>query len=529
MTLPPQVWIVAGQRCVRTALCLVLLFGTVACARVNRHSRRPATPVDDEPAPVVEATAQQVADVCGACHATPPPDSFPRSAWRAEVRQGLNFFHHPTNNNPSSLRGLTPPTLDQITAYYEHRAPEVLRLLPNETATTPMPASFHRRFVPLPPHESFQAVSNVNLVHLTDPAKLDLLTCDMSQGKVLRMKPYEHRPHWQTLAQLSHPAHTEVVDLDHDGVKDIVVADLGSFFPTDDLCGRVVWLHGKPDGSYTPVTLLENVGRVADVRAGDFSGNGKTDLIVAVFGWRHTGSIILLENQTTDWNHPRFVPRVLDDRSGAIHVPVCDLDGDGKLDFVALISQEYETVVAFLGDGKGHFTKKTLYTGPHPAYGSTGIQLVDVDGDGKLDVLYTNGDVFDESLLKPYHGVHWLRNTGTYPFEDHLLTSMYGVHRAVAADFRGTGRKDIVAVSLLPPRVFPMRKDLNLDAVVYLEQVAPGKFVRHSLEKVSCDHVTCAAGAWNGDGKVHFVTGNFCLFEQDGVPSGVTLWENLKK
>ena len=32
------------------------------------------------------------------------------------------------------------------------------------------------------------------------------------------------------------------------------------------------------------------------------------------------------------------------------------------------------------------------------------MQLVDFDGDGDLDVLVTNGDSFDDFLLKPYHG-----------------------------------------------------------------------------------------------------------------------------
>ena len=57
---------------------------------------------------------------------------------------------------------------------------------------------------------------------------------------------------------------------------------------------------------------------------------------------------------------------VVDERHGAIHVPVCDLNGDGRPDFVALISQEHETVVAFLNEGGGRFRKETLYTAPHP-------------------------------------------------------------------------------------------------------------------------------------------------------------------
>src|SRR5207248_11773234 len=167
-------------------------------------------------------------------------------------------------------------------------------------------------------------------------------------------------------------------------------------------------------GNFTAIPLLEGVGRVADVQAADFRGVGKLDLIVAVFGLRDTGEILYLENRTTDWTHPVFVPHVLDDRTGGIHVPVADLNGDGRPDFVALISQEHETVVAFLNEGNGRFRKETIYEAPHPAYGSSGIQLVDLDGDGDLDVLFTNGDSLDENTLKPYHGVQWLENKGSF-------------------------------------------------------------------------------------------------------------------
>src|SRR5262249_9561299 len=158
---------------------------------------------------------------------------------------------------------------------------------------------------------------------------------------------------------------------------------LGNFTPTDARVGSVVWLRGRPDGSFKPITLLKDVGRVADVQAGDFRGVGQLDLVVAVFGWQTTGEILYLENKTTDWDNPLFEPRVLDDRHGGIHVCVCDLNGDQKPDFVALISQEHETVVAFLNEGGGRFRKETIYAAPHPAFGSTGIQVVDLNGDGK--------------------------------------------------------------------------------------------------------------------------------------------------
>jgi hypothetical protein len=510
-----------------TALGLSVLIFTVACNRDSPPGpARSSQPADaDQEA---EATLEQVQEFCGACHKYPPPDSFPRAAWKDQVKQAYDLFidrdtikHSPLPND------LKVPPKAQVRAYYEHRAPEALPLLTKEKPDRPMPVDFQPTALPEPFQLPRPTVSNVNLVHLSDPRKLDLLVCDMRYGRVMAMKPYEQPPSWRTLGRISHPAHAEVVDLDGDGIKDVIVANLGNYTSTDDKCGSVVWLRGDAGGNFTPITLLEGVGRVTDVQAADFRGNGKLDLVVAVFGWRRTGEVLYLENRTTDWAHPVFVPHVLDERTGAIHVPVADLNGDGRPDFVALISQEHETVVAFLNEGNGQFRKETIYTAPHPAYGSTGIQVVDLDGDGRLDVLYTNGDVFDEGKLKPYHGIHWLRNRGSYPFEHHLLTSMYGVFRAVAADYQGKGRLDIVAVSLLPGSGFPIRKEMNLDAVIYLEQTEPGKFVRHSLEMVTCDHATCAAGAWDGDGKIHFVTGNFCLFDKDSNPNSVTLWKNL--
>jgi hypothetical protein len=500
---------------------LLLALAVAGYIQLAPPSGKPDAPVLALPPAPPEATAEQVHQVCGACHAYPPADSFPKSAWRREVKQAYEFLRN------SSLR-LDYPPLESVALYYENRAPEAFpSISPFPFAGEPSvrwQRSGHR-----PPGPArLPGVTNINLVRLFDPRKLDVLVCDFRAGQVLTMRPYQEPPAWRSLGKVSAPAHAEVVDLDGDGHKDLIVANLGSFYPSDDLVGSVVWLRGSADGSFTPITLLEGVGRVADVQAADFRGVGKLDLVVAVFGWRNTGAILYLENQTTDWSKPKFVPRVLDERHGAIHVPVGDLNGDGRPDFVALISQEHETVVAFLNEGDGRFRKETIYTAPHPAYGSSGIQLVDLDGDGDLDVLYTNGDVLDAPyILKPYHGVQWLENKGKFPFEHHPLTPLYGAMRAVAADFRGVGRLDIVAVSYLPAEEFREREQLGVDSVIMLEQTAPGKFTRHSLEKGTCDHVTCAAGDWDGDGRIHLVTGNLTLTAANSAANSVTLWKNL--
>ena len=458
----------------------------------------------------------QVHELCTACHAYPSPSSFPRWAWKNEVDQAFGFIQE----FKPHLKGPTP---DEVANYYENRAPLELPPAKVERADRPLGIRFEKIEAPSSSLPERPHVSNVQLVHLSSDSKLDILACDMEAGLVMALTPGD--PAWRILSRaIPYPARAEVVDLDGDGIKDLLVANLGNFTPTDKKLGSVVWLRGQKDGTYKAHTLLDNVGRVADVRAAHFRSKEKLDLVVGVFGWRHVGEILLLENETTDWDNPKFVPRVLDDRHGTIHVPVADLNGDGKPDFVALIAQEHETVVAFLNEGNGKFRKETIYEANDPSYGSSGIQLVDLDRDGKLDVLYTNGDVMDSPhLLKPFHGIRWLKNMGTYPFEHRSLTAMYGVHAAVAADLGGTGRNDVLAVAFLPESAFPMRKEKQLDSVVLLEQTGSGKFARHTLEGVTCDHVSCAVGDLYGTGRLDLVIGRF------GGPAGtspVTIWRN---
>jgi cytochrome c5 len=474
-------------------------------------------PVRPEPP---EATAEAVHRLCGACHAYPPPDTFPRSAWRHEVKQGYDLFHK------DASRRFDYPPLEAVVRYYENRAPEELPQQQRTNAPHPAAVRFERRGYAIPGAAQPPGVSYVNLVRLFRKDKLDVLVCDATSNQVLVLSPYESSPVWRVIARDLCCAHAEVVDLDGDGINDVLLACLGSFYATDKRVGSVVWLKGAADGSFKPITLLEGLGRVADVRAAHFTGTRKLDLVVAEFGWLETGQILLLENRTTDWTRPVFAPRVLDRRHGTTHVPVADLNGDGKPDFVAVITQEYETVVAFLNESGGRFRQETIDTAPHPAFGCNGIHLVDLDGDGDLDVLLTNGDTLDfPHLLKPYHGLTWLENRGRFPFTPHRLADCYGAGSPVVADFDGNGLADIAFVTFLPADFFPQRAARKLDAVVLLEQVVPGKFVRHTLEDESCDHLTCAAGDLDGDGRPDLVIGHFL---RSGRPSdSVTIWRNI--
>ena len=133
---------------------------------------------------------------------------------------------------------------------------------------------------------------------------------------------------------------------------------------------------------------------------------------------------------------------------------VGDLNGDGRPDIVALLTQEYEEIVAFVSEGDGRFRRQVIFQALNPAFGASGIVLVDLDRDEDLDVVFSNGDGFDQSGLKPYHGVQWLENDGRQQFTRHAITD-YQAHIVSAdlGDMAGDGRLDIVVggMNIFPP------------------------------------------------------------------------------
>jgi hypothetical protein len=504
-------------------LASLVLVALVAWAVISL--RRPENPpiqpavATAPPLDLVETFRPQIDSFCGNCHATPVPADFPQAAWHAEVKQGYDFYFD------SGRTDLHPPDFDRVLVWFRDQAPEEIVTAPQSGDGTPGNLQFRIGQIGggSASHEKQPAVSSIKWCRVGSREHLVLLWTDMRTGEICTCDPcLPQSPVLRGLA--AHPAHAEPCDLDRDGSSELVVAELGSFQPADHDQGKVLWFRELASAGPAGV-IRSGLGRVADVQPGDFDGDGDLDLVVAEFGWRKTGRILLLENQANSGTIPNFQMRVLDSRHGTIHVPPVDLNGDGRLDFVALISQEHETVVAFLNDGAGGFRLETIYSANDPAFGSSGIQLVDLDADGDLDVLYTNGDTFDSFYAKPYHSLRWLENEGTFPFRDQRLTLMPGVHRALAGDLDGDGDLDVVACSLLPGQILGRQKSHEMDSLIWLEQAGRGNFIRHSLERGNCRHAALELGDFDGDGDIDLAVGNFS--DTRGQPA-LSVWWNLR-
>jgi hypothetical protein len=142
---------------------------------------------------------------------------------------------------------------------------------------------------------------------------------------------------------------------------------------------------------------------------------------------------------------------------------------------------------------------------PDPSWGSSGIDIADLDGDGDPDILHANGDVMDSGLARPTHGIRALMNDGEAGFRVVEIALMPGVSQARAADLDGDGDLDVVATALHPGA--SQEPPGTFDAVLWVEQGADGGWIPHSIARDDCRSASFALADADGDGRADIVAG----------------------
>jgi hypothetical protein len=363
-------------------------------------------------------------------------------------------------------------------------------------------------------------ISNIQAVDLDKDGLLDVVVCDVLNNKITWIRQYPAGVYTEHVLadSILAPSHVQAIDFDKDGDLDLIVSSLGMLFPSNDKIGSIYILENDGKMHFTKHLIVDKIARCSDVRAGDLNGDGLLDLVAVEFGY-DDGETRWLEN-LGNW---KFKSHILQSLSGGINCELVDIDGDGDLDIITLISQEWEEIYLFVNNGKGEFEPKLLYGSTNEDFGSSSISLVDLNQDGKIDILYTNGDAFDyiPPRPRPWHGVNWLENKGNYQFEFHRIANFGGAYGARAVDVNHDGHLDIVAVS-----AFNLWENPAAQSIIWLENDGKMNFIPHDLAN-NPTHILCLSlGDFNNDGEMDVVTGGMHVYPPFDRMARVTLWMN---
>ena len=220
-----------------------------------------------------------------------------------------------------------------------------------------------------------------------------------------------------------------VGDLDNDGDLDIVSASA-----SDD---TIAWYenNGATTPSFTKIIVSNTADFATSVTVGDMDGDGDLDILSAslfddVVAWYENDGAV-------DPTFTRIVITTATD--GAYSLTVGDMEGDGDLDIFST-SRYDDTVSWFENDGGTDpiFTERIINT---TANNATDVSFGDLDGDGDYDIATSSRD--DDTIA-------WYENNGgpNPTFTKVVLTNAAdGARQVMIVDIDGDGDLDIVAAS----------------------------------------------------------------------------------
>lgn len=186
----------------------------------------------------------------------------------------------------------------------------------------------------------------------------------------------------QRVLGVGDPSNCLIVDLDQDGVADLV----GAATTYDGIAVH----YGLGGGAYEPFVHIALASYPRGLEVADLNADGELDLVVAGnasdgvdvllgAGGRAFGAATNHSTGTSTW---------------CVHA--ADVDGDGLVDLVAGSGSSLYDVTVVLGNGDGTFGAPTIVpVGSSPR----SLALIDLDTDGALDLVVANAFSDDVSVL----------------------------------------------------------------------------------------------------------------------------------
>jgi hypothetical protein len=465
---------------------------------------------------------------CSSCHMYSDPSMLDKETWinGALPAMGPKFGifeymgkKYPSNRNKPNTEGVYPssPTISLeewqlILDYYQSAAPDKLPVQQRAKNYTPDLGLFEPQKIP-----SNNMSPIITLVDITKNGGFFIY--DANSSKLAKMNAQGNA---ELVINIPNPI-SNITEKDNH----YLMTSIGSIYPSDVWTGEINEVDFS-NGRFTPVkNILKEVERPVMTKWADLNGDGVKDILICGYG-NMKGVFYWINAKTGDKNILKQVP-------GAISTKVLDYDKDGDMDIFTLFAQGDEQIVYFENLGSGEF-KETLVQRFPSVYGSSSMQVIDVDGDNKLDIIYTSGDNADYSvILKPYHGVYIFKGDGTLNFKKEYFYPMNGAFKALAADFDEDGDMDIAAISFFADYV-----SQPYEGFLYFENSGKLDFkVKTFSESFVGRWLTMDVGDIDNDGDEDIILGNFSMGPASNLPeqvrntwvsgpAAVILYNNLK-
>lgn len=375
----------------------------------------------------------------------------------------------------------------KIVRYYREVAPDALpsQSLPAQPDVDPV-------FFKTGPFVSRLQSSGIITLLKTDPIHERIFA---GEAGFNRLRIFDWNRHLISSLTLDSPPTDVIVES-----NSILVLESGILSPNDEPLGTLVrYDFPDTDSLRSPKILFDSLFRPVFVRQFDFDKDGVNEFLICEYG-DNRGRLALYK-----YNGSRYDRHVLDPAAGAIRFEIRDMTGDGSPDIVALFAQADERIVLFENDGKGNFSgSQRLLARFPPVYGSMYFSMHDFNGDGRMDIVYVNGDNFDYSrVLKPYHGIRILENDGKNNFYERFFFPVYGAARAEVADFDNDGDLDFLTTSNFAD--FGKHPERG---IMFFRNIGQYQFQPYAFTAAAGNHWNLTATAdLNKDGRLDIIVG----------------------
>jgi len=485
----------------------LVLLGFVLVAALGSYAARQSTSLEleshDHATPVSDSgglTPRQLAEqYCQTCHVFPEPDILDKSTWITNV--------FPTMRVAMGLDTMSAENLSQLDPGVRHiynRPP----LMTEETwfaiaayyienAPTRLTPAQRPPIGPETPlfdarPAPWRALTPLFTHVRLDPALHAIILGDASQNRLVVCGETGER---RAFLPTQGPPSCVVVDK-----GSWYTTDMANLLPHDSAAGGLYRFTWNKDSTAKAEQLLDTLRRPVHLSICDLNGDGKKEFLISEYG-----------NLLGRLGYYEILPKgkhtyhLLLEQPGTIRTIVADLNHDGKQDVIALTAQAREGILAFINKGKGKFEKRELLTF-HPAYGSSYFNLIDYNKDGNIDIVMTNGDNGDYKgpPYKPYHGVHIFLGDGALHFKESVFLPVNGAYGAVVQDFDLDGDLDVVSLAYFAD--FTLTPE---EALMYWEHKPDDTFIPSRLAKFDAGRwLVFDANDFDGDGDVDIVVAN---------------------